>query len=215
MLVTAAALLRPITGRRAPGESPWASTHWATVLPIVVLAAGTLWSVRMGSFFLIVAAPVVGRGFTELHAAPLREWASKRVGPLVTGLVVAGAILAFQQVPQLADAGNPSPRFSEPIVAAIPSGCRLLNEYDLGGFVIDRRWPEVLVSQDGRADLYGAEELERQERLLEQDDAAAIEAEGIDCVLADRERRLVAALTESSDWLKAGESAELALFVRR
>ena len=215
MVLTGAALLRRGVALRKRGESMRSSTPWATVLPIAVLGAGTLWSVRMGSFFLIVAAPVVARGFTELRAAPIRKWASTPAGPLVTGLVVAGAILAFQQAPHLADAGEPSPRFSESIVAAIPTRCRLLNEYDLGGFVIDRRWPEVLVSQDGRADLYGGEELKRQERLLAAADAELIEAEGINCVLIDRGRRLVDVLAHSSEWLNSGESDELALFVRR
>ena len=41
----------------------------------------------------------------------------------------------------------------------------------LGGFVIDRRWPEVLVSQDGRNDLYGTDELRRQaDNFIELDD---------------------------------------------
>ena len=76
----------------------------------------------------------------------LRRWATQRAPAIVTGLGIAALILAVHQVPELQKAGDPALLFPESLVTAIPSDCRLLNEYDLGGFVIYRRWPEVLVS---------------------------------------------------------------------
>lgn len=198
--------------RRASSHLP--GRFWEQVLLLGVLALLTFGVIRTGAFFLIAAAPIVAAGLSNASATPLRRWAAPRRGPLLTGLVVAGLILAIGRAPVVADAGEPGPRFSEDLIAAIPDTCVLLNEYDVGGFVIDRRWPEVLVSQDGRNDLYGAEEIERQERLLASSDAAGIEDVGVTCVLADRRRPAAAALQGRSGWNVAGESAQLVLFVR-
>ena len=188
--------------------------HWETALPLLGLAAMTLNSIRIGSFLLIVAAPLLARGLSEISAPGVRAWAATRVVPLTTGLVLAGVILAVQQAPEVAKAGDPAPLFSESVVAAIPADCRLLNEYDLGGFIIDRRWPDVLVSQDGRADLYGLDELRRQERLFNANTPAMLETDGIGCVIANVERPLTAALRESPDWTITAESAQLVLLVK-
>ncbi len=214
IVLTAAALWRSSTGRETRGDES-DSAVWANILPIAVLMVATFWSIRMGSFLLIVAAPTVACGFSGIIAARVRAWASDRVVPLVGGLALAGVMLAVQEVPELSRAREPVPRFSDPIVAAIPSNCRLLNEYDLGGFIIDRRWPDVLVSQDGRADLYGSAELRLQESWLNTSDIATIEAAGIRCVLADADRPLAAALVRSPGWKQTAESSELVLLVKR
>ena len=133
----------------------------------------------------------------------------------MAGLGLAGVILAVQQVPELAHAGDPDPRFPESLVAGIPANCRLLNEYDLGGFIIDRRWPEVLVSQDGRADLYGLEEIQRQESWLNATDASVLDADSVQCVLADTGRPLVTVLSGSGSWEIVGESSQQVLLRRR
>ncbi len=189
--------------------------RFQTVLPIVALAVATFAVVRAGAFMLIVVAPAIAISLSTIRVPRIRAWAVPRVGALVTGILVAGITLAVQQMPELSGAGDPGPRFSEELVTAIPTGCRLLNEYDLGGFVIDRRWPEVLVSQDGRNDLYGTDELRRQADWLDTEDPTPPEAAGVNCVLADPDRALVGTLRERSDWSVAGESAELVLLVRQ
>jgi hypothetical protein len=206
---------------RVAGTHKWeramygGSRRWEDTLPIAVLAVGTFMVIRTGAFLLIVAAPVVATALSGLKAPRVRAWATPRVGPLVTGLVLAGIILAAQQAPEIADAGKPGTRFSEEVVAAIPVNCPLLNEYDLGGFVIDRRWPDVLVSQDGRNDLYGADEIERQEALLSFSDADSFDQTGIRCVLADADRPLAEALGASANWEERARSSELVLLVKR
>ncbi len=179
------------------------------------LAVAAFWSIRMASFYLPVAAPVVALGFTAVRSAGLRKWASARVAPLSVGIIAAGLVLAFQQLPELADAGEPAPQFPEDLVAAIPQDCRLLNEYELGGFIIDRRWPEVLVSQDGRADLYGLDRLVEQEQWLGSTDVAAVEEQGIGCVLAESTRPLVTELAGRPDWAEVASARGYVLYERR
>ena len=58
-----------------------------------------------------------------------------------------------------------SPEFPSVAAAALPGGCRLLNEYNDGGYLILVR-PDVPVSQDGRNDLYGPRRLQEQEDVL-------------------------------------------------
>jgi hypothetical protein len=198
--------------RRVSSHLP--GRFWEQTLLLGVLAVLTFAVIRTGAFFLIAAAPIVAAGLTNSSAEGLRRWSAPRRGPLLTGLMLAGLLLAAQQAPELADAGDPGPRFSEQVVAAIPDTCILLNEYDLGGFVIDRRWPNVLVSQDGRNDLYGADEIERQEELLASSDPERIEDTGITCVLADRDRPAVRALGARPGWRVVKESAQLVLLAR-
>ena len=212
MVLTGLALTR--TPRWVKSGSGIRDGYWETLLPLTGLAVASFLMIRMAPFYLVIATPVVAVGLSALHVRRIRKWASSRVGPITTGLVLAGLILAAQQAPDLADAGKPAERFSEDLVAAIPPNCRLLNEYDLGGFIIDTRWPEVLVSQDGRADLYGLERLSTQEEWLSGTNVDVIEAQEIRCVLADTDRPLTAELRARNDWSVIGESSTLVLFER-
>ncbi len=190
------------------------SGRWETLLPLLVLALATFQSIRIGSFFLVVAAPLVALGLTGAAADGLRRWARPRAPAIIVGLAVAAVILAIQQVPELRKAGDPGPLFSESLVAAIPTDCRLLNEYDLGDFIIDRRWPDVLVSQDGQADLYGLEEIRRQDDLLNATEPGLIDDAGVECVLADSSRPVVGTLTSTPEWRTIAESSRLVLLQR-
>ena len=71
------------------------------------------------------------------------------------------------------------------------------------------------MSQDGRNDLYGAAEVERQEAILSSTDVAALDADGVSCVLADKDRPLASALAASGGWETIAESTELILLVKR
>jgi hypothetical protein len=214
MVVTVWSLWRLMSRAQQPRAASGQQRRWEEALPIVALALATMSVIRTGAFFILLATPIVAASVSGLEVARLRAWAAPRRGPITTGLVLAGAMLAAQQVSVVADAGDLGERFSVDAVAAIPANCTLLNEYDIGGFIIDQRWPEVLVSQDGRNDLYGAAEIERQEELLRSSDAEALTGTGITCVLADRDRPLVAALSGPSGWEVRAESLELVLLVR-
>jgi hypothetical protein len=93
---------------------------------------------------------------------------------------------------------------------ALPSGCRLLNEYDQGGYLILMR-PDIPVSQDGRNDLYGAAFVDAQSRLLAGTGGTAdLDRLRITCVLIAPGRGLVPALAASAAWTRvaADRSAE-------
>ncbi len=128
--------------------------------------------------------------------------------------MVAGLLLAGQQVNNLSNAGTIDPRFSPELVAAVPAGCRLFNEYDLGGFVIDQRWPDVLVSQDGRNDMYGRARIKIQEVWTLSTDASVLDPPAVDCVLADLDRPITAALQADPRWTEAARSGYAVLMVR-
>lgn len=187
---------------------------YSTSIPIVFLAVGTIGVVRTGGFFVLAAAPVVAAALSALAVPRLRAWAAPRRQPLIIGFVVAGLLLAGQQVSNLSEAGAVDPRFSPELVAAVPAGCRLFNEYDLGGFVIDQRWPDVLVSQDGRNDMYGRARIKTQEVWTLSSDASVLDPPGVDCVLADLDRPIAAALQTDPRWTEVARSRYSVLMLR-
>ncbi len=198
----------------------WALTRlsawrtYSTSLPLVFLAVGTIGVVRTGGFFVLASAPVVAAALSALEVPRLRAWASPRRQPIIIGFVVAGLLMAGQQLGNLSAAGSLGPRFSTELVAAVPAGCRLFNEYDLGGFVIDERWPDVLVSQDGRNDMYGRARIELQEAWTLSNDASVLDPPGVDCVLADVDRPIAAALQADPRWTEVTRSTSTVLMVR-
>jgi hypothetical protein len=198
----------------------WALTRlkawrsYSASLPLVFLAAGTIGVVRTGGFFVLAAAPVVAAALSALATVRLRSWARPRRGPITIGFVVAGLLMAGQQFGNLSNAGSLGPRFSTELVAAVPAGCRLFNEYDLGGFVIDQRWPAVLVSQDGRNDMYGRARIELQEAWTLSSDSTVLDPSGVDCVLADLDRPITAALQDDSRWAEVTRSQYTVLMVK-
>jgi hypothetical protein len=101
-------------------------------------------------------------------------------------------------------------------IDAIPAGCRLFNDYNLGGHVIERRWPEVAVSSDGRNDMYGVDRLRPQFDLLrgEVPAEATLAAMGVDCVLVEPDRELTEALRASAAWREVVADPNGVLFVR-
>ena len=111
--------------------------------------------------------------------------------------------------------GRPDPsRFPVAVIKTIPAGCKLFNEYNLGGLVILER-PDVRVSMDSRNDLYGAELVERSGDVVGGNVALGEGLAGADCVLVRPTSGLAEQLRTSSEWeLRSTESAAV-LFVRR
>jgi hypothetical protein len=104
-------------------------------------------------------------------------------------------------------------------VAAVPAGCRLLNEYTVGGYVIWYR-PDVPVSQDGRNDVYGKHLLQQQRDVLTAKptpDAslAQLDRWGVDCAIVRPDRPTAIALGGDRRWRKVLSEEAGTLFVRR
>ena len=99
-------------------------------------------------------------------------------------------------------------------VAALPSGCRLLNDYGFGNWVMFDR-PDVPVSDDGRNDLYGTDTT--RDRLIT-DPAAATglpawaAANGVTCVLVRPSSPAVGVLT-GSGWVVAARDGNAVALV--
>ena len=87
MLITALLLWRASKSRQDDHGAAAGTRRWETVLPVLVLAIGTLAVIRTGAFFLIIAAPLVAKGLSGIKAVGLRKWAGPRVGPLTVGLL--------------------------------------------------------------------------------------------------------------------------------
>ena len=183
--------------------------------PVVVLLALTIDSTRMAPFLLLAAAPELALGLSWARwpdglATPSRRRAL--VHGAVAGIAIVAVVAAMRmQLPR------PVPDTTFPVrtAAAIPAGCRLLNEYDQGGYLIDHRWPDVLVSEDGRNDLYGEAALVAQYDVLNAQPGWQqwLDTNHVDCVLAYPYRPLVARL-RALGWREPADDPSAVLLLR-
>lgn len=188
---------------------------WDSSLTMVALIALTAGAIRAAPFLLMWGAPFFALALSSLGIPRLRSWAAPRFQPLGVGLMIAGVVLVGSQLGQIAQTGSiDSEQVPVGQVDGVPTGCRLLNEYEFGGFIIDRRWPDLLVSQDGRNDVYGLERIELQESWLESDDITPLDEAGITCVLARPSRPLATALRSETSWSILSESELAVAFTR-
>jgi hypothetical protein len=197
----------------------WRTGRWRrfeVVLPIAALTVATYDAIRNAPLLLVVGAAEVALGLSAAPAPRTRALAAQRAGELTTAMAIVAGLLALMAVPTLGRAGEVDAA-GVPVraIAAIPSGCKLFNDYNLGGWVIERR-PDVPVSEDGRNDMYGTERLRPQFDLMrgEVPAEATLDAMGVDCVLVQPDRELTAALRESPAWREAVTDPTGVLFLR-
>jgi hypothetical protein len=108
------------------------------------------------------------------------------------GVIVGASIILVLGIVNLSDPRGVDPTtLPERSTAAIPAGCRLLNEYGHGGYIIATRGPAVRVSQDTRQILSDAE-IVRQHRVLQGRPGALrwLDEHRVDCVLLEPDREL-------------------------
>ncbi|GIJ50858.1 hypothetical protein Val02_77440 [Virgisporangium aliadipatigenens] len=154
----------------------------------------------------VVGAAVIA---VALSSPRVRAWAAERRVVLGGGAVAGVAALSALAVPALTHLGRPEvePR----LLDALPSGCRLLNEYILGGHVILRR-PDVPVSLDSRNDVYGAAEVRRLQGAFDVPDERTMR--GVTCVLSRTDRRLAEVLRDDPGWRTAATGGGVVIYVR-
>jgi hypothetical protein len=183
---------------------------FAGALSVAVL--GPMTAIRLLPILVLLALPVLAAFASQ--PAVLGYLHSRRVvlGP---GAVAGVAALLWLAVPSLGHIGRPDPAiYPTRAVQDIPRNCRLFNSYLLGGFVLLER-PDVLVSLDSRNDLYGAERVAADERLVRGQGDMAQGLSGAGCVLVPPMSGLAKRLHASPQWeLKSSEPAAV-LFVRR
>ena len=195
------------------GLSRRRAAPWRELLPTALLTGLAFDAVRNEPLALLAALPLLAGVLDRLLTTRLaaRTWRARPAGralsPGLACTTAVAAILAFGLFVRHGSRGLDLSRlrpgaFPVRSAAVLPSGCRLLNEYDEGGFLILAR-PDVPVSQDGRNDLYGADLVDTQGRLLAGDGGtAALDRLGVTCVLAEPGRGLVAKLAASHSWTR-------------
>ncbi|MCO7218868.1 hypothetical protein [Klenkia sp. PcliD-1-E] len=173
------------------GTTPSWLPYWTGAT--AVLVAGGVTAARFSPMALLVALPAVAAVVPLLRPARL-PWLVSRLSlalPVAVGAAVLGVALS-----DLGDFGRPGPLFpTAATIAAVPDGCRVLNEYDEGGLLTLLRGSDgVLVSADGRNDVYGMDTLVWAERLMAGRDGALAELaeHRVGCLLLEPDRPLVA-----------------------
>ncbi|MDQ0258712.1 MFS family permease [Sinomonas atrocyanea] len=179
---------------------------------IGVAAGGSVAAMRILPVLVLLALPVLAA--LASHEVVLRYLASRRrmFAQAAAGIfVVAGGLAVFN----LPFFGRPDPtHFPSSSIRVIPAGCKLFNDYQLGGLVILER-PDVLVSIDSRNDLYGADRVAQSLRTVDAQGDLNKGLAGADCVLVPPTTGLARWLHTSPDWdLKSSETTA-ELFVRR
>jgi hypothetical protein len=181
----------------------------------LVLAAASVVVVRFVAPLLLV--DIVALVAAVRTGRPRTAVSTHRRLLTVAATAVAVA-LAATGVRQLARSGEPtSGNFpSVRLVDAIPSDCRLLNQYGDGGWISLLRGPAVRVSQDGRNYLYGRALLHRENELLAgRQGTAGLARFGASCVLANPTSGIAQELSHDPDWAVAGEDSQRILYLRQ
>ena len=182
---------------------------WPVAAALCVLAVGSVLAVRFQPILAVCAVPVLAGA---LSTAGLDRWAARRRGVLRTGvvlLVCAYGVLAVRAVPHL---GRPA--YPVRPVQALPSGCRLVNSYDLGGLVILLR-PDVPVSVDSRNDLYGRTEALHLKHLVVRGGPAQLDPLGVDCAVVPARSSLGRGLAGDPGWQPLRTDHGVTAFARR
>jgi len=213
VLMAVAVVLTP-PASDATRRSPWKPLFWTVIPVLAALAVLTFTAIRSGAFLLIVGTAPIAISAGALGLPRLRRWMAERTAPILLGLLVAWVVVVVPLLPVLTRSGEIDEALPVAAVDAIPPNCALLNEYEYGGLIVERRWPEVLVSQDGRNDLYGLELLADQESILGASSLPAVDAFGADCILLRSDRPLVPLLEADTGWDRVASDGDAVLFVR-
>ncbi|GER22204.1 hypothetical protein NCCP1664_07010 [Zafaria cholistanensis] len=178
---------------------------------LAVAACGSLAAVRILPVLLLLALPVLA-SFASRPA--VLEYATSRrlLTQAAAGGLAAAVALTAVHLPSL---GRPDPaKYPTAAIDAIPSGCRLFNDYLLGGLVLLEQ-PDVPVSLDSRNDLYGEDHVKRSLLVLDGQGDLEEGLAGAGCVLVLPARGLAQRLRESANWELVSAEAAAQLFVRR
>lgn len=216
----------------------WLPLDWASPMDDIVLAAGLVAVVaawrrretvltaalaictadavaarRMLPFVVILAMPVLAALASMPPESIRRYLASRRAMFRQCGAVALVAFFALA-VPSFTHIGRPAPSiYPAAVVADIPPGCRLFTSDLIGGYVILAR-PDVLVSLDGRNNLYGRTVLLAEQRVLNGHGNLARGLAGAGCVLVPRSDGLARRLRHDTQWQVRAADQTAILYVR-
>ncbi|WP_138759385.1 hypothetical protein [Modestobacter altitudinis] len=202
-------VLTLVAWRRAPRDV--ALPVWAGAL-LVLLVLGVS-AARFSAMAAALAIPAVAVWATRTDWDGARSRGRVRffARGVAAALAATYVVLAFLHLP---DVGEPTGSIaSRATVEAIPDGCRVLNEYDDGGWITYLRADDgVLVAQDGRNDAYGAAVLTKVQGLIDGDAGtlAYLARQDVRCLLLSPDRPVVAQ-AEAAGWRVAAADADRVL----
>jgi hypothetical protein len=190
------------------GVFAWRARRLDTVMLLLLVGIATVTAVRFAPLAVLVAVPELAAAASRLSVRPFL---------VDRACALALVILTVVSAVNFSHFGEPGVRnVSDRLVKALPTGCRLLNDYRVGGDVILHR-PDVPVSIDSRNDVYGRDrEIAAIKQLAYPSVGLAyVDSEHITCVLAPTITPLVQALRDQPSWQVAGADDYRTLLVRQ
>jgi hypothetical protein len=189
----------------------WRLGRLDLVAMLGALAAGGLVMIRLLPVAALVALPVLAGSLSLPGPA---AWLANRRRLVHVGLGLTLVGLAVPAVTAVGHIGQP--QYPLAAIRALPTGCRLLNDYLTGGPIILLR-PDVMVSLDSRNDVYGSTRLLTHGELERGpvDAAAQLRALGVTCVLVAPTAGIARRLGDDPEWQEVVRERYGVLFVRR
>jgi hypothetical protein len=192
----------------------WRRREAVLLAALAVCMAGSLAAVRFLPFVLVLAVPLLA-AFVSAPPDRIRRYLTSRRVMFQQGGALGMAALVVLAAPSLTHIGRPEPSaFPTALVADIPHGCRLFTTDLIGSYVILAR-PDVLVSLDGRNNLYGPTVLVAEERVLHGLGNLSRGLAGAGCVLVPRSYGLAPRLRNDAQWRVRAADQFAVLYVRR
>ncbi len=179
---------------------------------LALTTAGGVLAIRLLPIAVLLAvAPLAAAASSPALLARLRGLRAVTIPGTVVWLVLAGWFAAGA----LTHPGRPDASLYSPdAITAIPSGCRVVNTYAVGGYLGLVR-PDVLVSIDSRNDLFGAQRVLAATQLIDGVGDVTAGLDGADCVLVPTGVPLAQRLAGDPSWSQTARDSIQVLYLRR
>jgi hypothetical protein len=194
-------------------QDPLLATSTAGAAALLLLG---ITAARFSPMALVAALPAVAAWASGIDWTAGRR--RSRVAFLATG-TAAGLLVALLLIAglHLPDLGEPSPADfpTASTIESIPAGCRVLNEYDDGGYLLLLRHTDgVRVAMDGRNDVYGAALIAHLQSIISGRPGALAELRQnhVGCLLLDPDRPLIHQAL-AGGWKTAARDAHRTLLI--
>lgn len=149
LLVAVAAVAMTRQGRRS----------WFDVAFLLLAGACAVWSWRTVPVSAMLLVPLVASQLAGTRPVPsLVPARRERILVASAGVVALGCLAAV--VPHTADDPPPQPPWVDPAMRALPAGTKVLDEWDLGGYMM-WRYPQLDLLMHGYGDTFTTAELQR------------------------------------------------------
>jgi hypothetical protein len=185
----------------------WRGRRYDTVAYLLLFGLATASAVRFTPMLFLLAIPEFALLLGKVRVRTSFLLKVVAAGCLVLAVFAAVRLNRFGEIDE--EVGSPH------LVAEVPQGCRLVNDYTIGGALMLAR-PDVQVSVDGRNDMYGRSLLLSVEGMLSNDPGTLVRmnANHVGCVLTDTHDKLVSVLERSPNWRVVASDKHRTLLVR-